>query len=589
MNVNNGINQYNTYINNSVSSKVSNSQSLTGSPASDLKEGQIFEGSVNNIENGRVTIGLANGQTMSARLDSGVTISEGQSLFFQVKSNDGTLVQIKPVSLDNISSNPTLLKALDSAGLVATDKTLTMVDSMMKESMPIDTESLISMNRLILNNPSIDLNTVISLVKYGMDVNTANANTLNAYIEDNAKLSENYTNISQSLNELLASGELSSKEAVDLSNNIQRIFLNESADDFLTTNLVNSDNMSPSDSTIIQNHGIKLDENNILNTGTDKNIPANQEILSSPNIENDSIQLQNNITSESSAEMVQAKVQDLPVFSEKTISQFENLSKELPDFNELTAKIFNADGSIKEDLSLKDIFSSINDYINETSLSKDELGKIFSSRLYKDALSEILSSSLTLKPEELSEENSIKKLYTKILKQTTALENVISNFHNKAADNVKEEINLIKNNVNFMESANEIYNFVQIPLKMYNQNTDGMLYVKQNKKTSYQEGEEITAFLHFDMEHLGSTDVYIKLKSSDVNCNWKLSDSKSMDLIEAHLDILTERLSKKGYSVTSEVECSKEKFDIVSDFFEESSVNKGNVGLVHRYTFDMRA
>ena len=142
-----------------------------------------------------------------------------------------------------------------------------------------------------------------------------------------------------------------------------------------------------------------------------------------------------------------------------------------------------------------------------------------------------------------------------------------------------------------MNSANEMYNFVQIPLKMYNQNADSMLYVRQNKKSSYEEGEEITAFLHFDMEHLGPTDVFVSLKENKVGCKWNLANEESMNLIEKNLDILVERLNKKGFSVKTEVTCNEPRASFVEDFLGAAPISSENPveGMVHRYSFDMRA
>jgi hypothetical protein len=93
------------------------------------------------------------------------------------------------------------------------------------------------------------------------------------------------------------------------------------------------------------------------------------------------------------------------------------------------------------------------------------------------------------------------------------------------------------------------------------------------------------------MEYLGSTDVFISLKETKVGCKWNLESEDSMRLIEANLDILTERLNAKGFSVTSEVTCGQPKTSFVEDFLGETP-DKGDTlsdGLVHRYSFDMRA
>ena len=127
---------------------------------SEMSVGNIFEGSVNQVEDGVVTLGLSDGKTIQARLDNGVSVQVGESMFFQVKSNNGTQIAIRPYS-NGVSSNPTLLYALDAANLQVSGKMLTMVNTMMEQSMPIDRQSLISMAKLVVGNPQIDVATVV--------------------------------------------------------------------------------------------------------------------------------------------------------------------------------------------------------------------------------------------------------------------------------------------------------------------------------------------------------------------------------------------------------------------------------------------
>ena len=103
--------------------------------AKQLKVGNIFEGTINSIKGNQIILGLSSGQNITARLDAGINLTKGQSVFFQVKSNDGTQVQIKPVSTGAASGNPTLMRALDAATLPLNERNLNMVNAMMKEQM----------------------------------------------------------------------------------------------------------------------------------------------------------------------------------------------------------------------------------------------------------------------------------------------------------------------------------------------------------------------------------------------------------------------------------------------------------------------
>ena len=210
MNINTGLNPYNSnFANNVDRTKMSQGQSLTGSITDSLKEGEVFEGSVNSVDNGKVTIGLANGQTMTARLDEGVSITPGQSVFFEVKSNDGNLVQIRPVSLTGLDANPTLLKALDMANLAVTERTVNMVNSMMQNSMSISPENLAKMNRAMINNPDVELQTLVTMAKHDLNLTPDNVSMFQNYANDKAVITDNFDTISDMITELMTSDELS--------------------------------------------------------------------------------------------------------------------------------------------------------------------------------------------------------------------------------------------------------------------------------------------------------------------------------------------------------------------------------------------
>ena len=277
---------------------------------------------------------------------------------------------------------------------------------------------------------------------------------------------------------------------------------------------------------------------------------------------------------------------------EKQITSFNTLLNSLPDFPKDNLEIFSEDGTLKADTNIKEVFREITDFLNNhPDIPKETLNDLIRSPLYSGLLKNIISNSFAMEPKDVTKPGEISKLYERVLKQTEALERLVANFANKAAETIKNQTAEIKQNINFMNSANEIYNFVQIPLKMYNQNTDSMLYVRQNKKSSYEAGEEITAFLHFDMEYLGPTDVFISLKETNVGCKWNLANEDSMNLIEQNLDILTKRLEEKGFSVSSQVTCNEPRASFVEDFLGAAPVSteSSSAGLVHRYSFDMRA
>ena len=621
MNINTGFNPYNSnYVNNADLTKMSQSQSLTGSPQDSLKEGEIFEGSVNSIDNGKVTIGLANGQTMTARLDSGVSLLEGQSVFFQVKSNDGNLIQIRPVSLGSLDANPTLLKALDMANIAATERTINMVNSMMQNSLSISPESLAAMNRAMINNPGVDPQTLVTMSKYGMEMTPENVNMFQNYANDKALIIDNFDTISEMLPELMSSKELSASDVISINNSIREIFIPEVAvseeavvaseqanpqagqTPVVDTAVTNEANTNQSNNIEVNPQNAAQVKDAVINNAQDEvidivnQIPNSEQAAKAQGIVPESEILTNSKVDINQQVIInenEASNQVLNSFAgEKQITSFNTLLNSLPDFPKDNLQIFSEDGSLRADADINQVFKEITDYFNNhPDIPKETLNDIIREPLYKGILKNIIANSFAMEPKDITKPGEISKLYERVLKQTEALERLMASFSGKAAETIKNQTAEFRQNINFMNSANEMYNFVQIPLKMYNQNTDSMLYVRQNKKSSYEAGEEITAFLHFDMEHLGSTDVFIRLKENNVGCKWNLASEESMKLIEDNLDILTARLEAKGFSVKSEVTCGEPKTSFVEDFLGAPPVSTEDrsEGLVHRYSFDMRA
>lgn len=78
----------------------------------------------------------------------------------------------------------------------------------------------------------------------------------------------------------------------------------------------------------------------------------------------------------------------------------------------------------------------------------------------------------------------------------------------------------VRGNIEFMNQLNQAYTYVQVPLKMSGQNANGELYVYTNKKNLRDPDAELSAFLHLDLEHLGSTDVSVKMQHRNVKTNF---------------------------------------------------------------------
>ena len=154
------------------------------SSVGELEVGNIFEGTVNSVRGGKVLLALGNGQMVLAQMDGRVNITPGSSMFFQVKSNDGETVAIRPYTGAGNAGNPILLNALTTAGLPATERNFVMVDSMMKEQMPVGKQSLLEMVRVLNANPDVKVPTLVQMTKMGIPINAQTAAQFENYLTD---------------------------------------------------------------------------------------------------------------------------------------------------------------------------------------------------------------------------------------------------------------------------------------------------------------------------------------------------------------------------------------------------------------------
>ena len=159
----------------------------------------------------------------------------------------------------------------------------------------------------------------------------------------------------------------------------------------------------------------------------------------------------------------------------------------------------------------------------------------------------------------------------------------------------------LQGNIEFMNQINNAYHYVQIPLRMSNQNTHGDLFVYTNKSGVDRPACGGTAQGQSAMAKL-NTKMGIGMKTltdkSTRNLAEMLSEGSSqgvMDCIKSQKDYpdaapgskrLMQRLQEKGYSCTVQVENQSRKKNLVEDFMQQEHPS---VGILHRYSFDMRA
>ena len=543
-----------------------------------LTKGNIFEGTVSSMKNGRVTLALSNGQQLSARMEGKVPLSVGQSMFFQVKSNDGTQIAIRPFVVDGNGVNYTLMTALNVAGLAVDADHLSMVNRMMQEQMPIDRNSLQQMARLVSANPDIDVQTMVQLKKLGIPITPENAAQFENYLDDKQAITDQMEHFIDELPQALQGEDLPVDQMRGMGEKILSV-ISENLPDVpkqAAFSVVTADatgEILSGDQLMQQETMEDTAVSNTAGTEAGQTEGTTQMVLD-----------ENGQPVETSG----VPVEELPVANQTPHTLGAVLSEEQRNnLNALLGKVLGTDStSYTKDSGVVEVLKDLQQILKDPlPVERESLGRLFASNEFQSPVKDTMVQQWMLTPEDLKEPDKIGKLYEKMEGQLTRLTEAMKASGQENA-NVTQLAADVRSNIEFMNQVNQAYTYVQIPLKMSGQNASGQLYVYTNKKALAEGDKELTAFLHLDMDHLGSTDVSVKMLNHKVNTKFYLENDGAYELLMANIPILEEKLAKKGYQCSVTVENEAKHVNFVEDFLKK---DQPSAGQLHRYSFDMRA
>lgn len=543
-----------------------------------LTKGNIFEGTVSSMKNGRVTLALSNGQQLSARMEGKVPLSIGQSMFFQVKSNDGTQIAIRPFVVDGNGVNYTLMTALNVAGLAVDADHLSMVNRMMQEQMPIDRNSLQQMARLVSANPDIDVQTMVQLKKLGIPITPENAAQFENYLDDKQAITDQMEHFIDELPQALQGEDL----PVDQMRNMGEKILS-----VISENLPDVPEQAVSSAMTADAAGEILSGDQLMQLETMEDTAVSNTAGTEAGQTEGTTQMvldENGQPVETSG----VPVEELPVVNQTPHTLGAVLSEEQrSNLNALLGKVLGTDStSYTKDSGVVEVLKDLQQILKDPlPVERESLGRLFASNEFQSLVKDTMEQQWMLTPEDLKEPDKIGKLYEKMEGQLTRLTEAMKASGQENA-NVTQLAADVRSNIEFMNQVNQAYTYVQIPLKMSGQNASGQLYVYTNKKALAEGDKELTAFLHLDMDHLGSTDVSVKMLNHKVNTKFYLENDGAYELLMANIPILEEKLAKKGYQCSVTVENEAKHVNFVEDFLKK---DQPSAGQLHRYSFDMRA
>lgn len=529
-----------------------------------MTPGQTVQGTIVSLDGEEIQLLLGEGQTIRAQVDESMNLQVGQKLLFTVMGNSSSQVRLSPLFF-NMEQGLNAQKALEDAGLPATKENMTMVDAMMKEGMPIDKESLLHMSRTLAAYPEEPVMNLVQMTRIGMPLTPENLEQFAHYKNLEHKLVEGMNTVMDDLSATYT--EIADTFGADRAGEFYQALL----DTFLPEEGNGLPGMVPTEEGA---------ENGVLSGETvneDGTVVLPETVGEKPG-ENSVVQALDGMPN--GAETAQKTQQPQSPQLQEVLSR-----EEWNQLKQLLGKMGENDGTA----TVQDALQLVRQMAQKGTLSSRQFHELYSSPAFSKLLNAQIDSQWLLKPQDAEDGKNVTQLYERLRSQTQKLEDALTPFVKEDSAVMKSVTNL-KENVEFMNQLNQMFTYVQLPLKMGKFNAHGDLYVYTNRKSLAKKDGQVSALLHLDMEHLGQMDVYVAMANQKVNTKFYLQDEETIDFLAAHIDKLDASLAKRGYQMHSELiqkEHPEKETAVIEEILKENR-NVMSTGVA-AYSFDMKA
>lgn len=510
--------------------------------------GQSVTGEVIEADGQDILLAIGKNQLLRARLSLAMDVEAGQQLTFGIKSIGGMKVVLSPL-FENMTSGSGAEKALELAGLPRNEETMKMVEAMMKEGMKLDPDSLSSMYRTVNAHMDADITTLVQLNRMGLPVTEENITQLQSYKNYEGQVTEGVKILMGEVAEQLSS--LAASDNPEDVFTFLKVVLGEPSG---TENVQTEENMAGDDNVIQTFKNAVMTEAPEENAGKEK-LPFMPGMAEQ--------------AGEKGLGMAFSDVLQKAGFSEETVN-----------------------ACLKGELPAKELLTELGRLVKDGRLSteqKNGILELLKDNEFLENLKKGLTEKFLLTPDEVGEDGQVEKLYERLDSQLSRMNQALQGMA-KENPALSQSIQNLSSNVEFMNQLNQMFTYVQLPLKLSGQEAAGELYVYTNKKNLAKKDGQVSALLHLDLEHLGEIDIHVSLRDSHVSTKFCLSDEKALDLVAANIDTLNQRLMKRGYSMDASFEQKDKAQHPIDEMLDrDKKVSSKEKVLISSSSFDARA
>ncbi len=555
-----------------------------------LVPGQTISGEIVARNGNEVQIKLSEDMVLNARIDRNMNIDIGKNMTFEVKNN-GSALTLSPL-FTNVSTDVNVLKALDMAGLPVNRTTIDMTEQLMEAGLPVNKGSLQQIFREINSFPQGNVSDIINLHKLQMPVNEANVNQMVSYRNMTYQLVDGMQDVLGALPEvfdsMIAKGDVLG--AVRLYQEVLSL-VSESSIAQTGQGIEGEGQPVP----MVSGAGTEiLGEGSVADTLPGMGAKVSEEMqgntLSGGAGMGDVSQLLNGqtlaqIQGEEMADTLQGSLRG--AFAEEALGLVDALNLPPEEASELRSQILQFAGGQMDAGLLFTKLGTLAEGARTSSAAMQALERLLSGQNFRAFFADAFKADWMLRPEELAIPGKVDELYRRLDRQLKGLTGALENA-GQSGSQAFQATTSMSQNVDFLQQLNQMYSYVQLPLRLQQRDAHGDLYVYTNKKNLAQKEGNVSALLHLDMEHLGPVDVYVAMQSNKVNTKFYLRDDDMIDFMAAHMDILTDRLRKRGYDCSYAMTTREEKTKETTKGGLDPLLGQERGVMLSRYAFDVR-
>ena len=506
-----------------------------------LVPGQTLRGEVVSREGNNAQIRLLQDVLVDAKVDADIRLELGQNITFQVKNNGQTL-NLSPL-FTNMATEGTVLKALDMASLPVNENTVAMTKQLMDAGLPIDKNTLQQIWHESNAFPDAEILDLVNLHRVELPVTEENITQMASYRnlthQLTAGIAETGESLTNMLQGLVESGDI--EQAATIYSEVLELLAFEDAAGETVTGQQQTVGPLPEPGVDVTVTPEEAEQMPVKPSATaPEAVPGQKTIMEEP--------------TETAPDNGQTIKENPGAEKTQEAPQLQNLQKLL-----------------KQGLETKDI---------------PLLRSILHNSKVAELPAKLLADRWSIKPEDVESPEKVEELYQKLGKQLKGLSNLLEE-NGQRGSSAYQNVTNLSQNVDFLQQINQTYAYIQLPLHLrQGEHKTGELFVYTNKKNLARKDGQVSALLHLDMEHLGPLDVYVALKDTKVSTKFYVQNDAILDYLEANMDVLTERLQKRGYDCKCETTLHTE-LQQTAQAMTPLLKTEGSVPVA-QYAFDVR-